>query len=155
VESGRSSEYNSFPHTYWSSFEQRVIQSASTRNNQKSFHEARATLRRLEDSMPSEALDMAPSASRHCQPPQSRISNDLRQSVWSNFKTSGSYVGEAYNVRSLTHRDGVYYWSSKIVESSGTVRADAYTCVGDIAIFYNIATREGEVDNTYTSGSGT
>jgi hypothetical protein len=154
VESGRSSEYNSFPHTYWSSFEQRVIQSASTRNNQKSFHEARAALRRLEDSMSSEALDMAPSASRHWQPPQSRISNDLRQSVWSNFKTSGSYVGEAYNVRSLTRRDGVYYWSSKN-ESSGTVRADACTCVGNIAIFYNTATPEGEVGNTNTSGSGT
>jgi hypothetical protein len=44
---------------------------------------------------------------RHWQPPKGKTMNDLRQSLRSNPITS--YFGEAYNLRSLENRNGMYH----------------------------------------------
>jgi hypothetical protein len=54
---------------------------------------------------------MVSRAFRHWQPPNGKTMNDLRQSLRSNPMTS--YIGEAYNVRSLENGDGMYHWSNE------------------------------------------
>jgi hypothetical protein len=89
----------------------RFMQLASLCNDHESFYEAHSVLRRMGDLIPSGTPDMVSRAFRHWQPPKGKTMNDLRQSLRSNPMTS--YIGEAYNVRSLENRDGMYHWSSE------------------------------------------
>jgi hypothetical protein len=117
------------------------------------FPKALVELRYLVESTPSGREDIVSSMSQKWNSPKSKTTIDFSQSVRSKFWASGDYISEAVNVHSITQRDGVYHWSNKDNTSSGAMKTDAYTCIGDIAIFFNIATPEGAVGTPNTVGS--